>query len=186
MRARRSLLLATAGAALAALSLPAEAEDALPPGFVWPPALVAPSAPPDAIPGYYDPATKQFQPLAAPAAQTKTYQMTFSVPLAFKFKTSSAADWATINCQASVSYRAANGSISRTDTGSEGFGGITPDPHISTKQTITTNAEANPRGYLTVQCTAYDDAGHGYSTSQVKSFAIANGTVTVPFTFTLP
>ncbi|MBY6243192.1 hypothetical protein [Methylosinus sp. Sm6] len=181
----RAFLLMTMGAALAAVTGQAGAEEALPPGLVWPPAPEQ-SAPAGAIPGYYDPATKTFQPLASPTAQPKTYQVQFVIPLAFKFAKSSAADWGSIYCQATISYRAPNNSIARVDAASEGFDAFSTDPSITARHTITTTGEANPRGVITVQCTAYDDAGHGQSVRQVKSFPIADGTVTTPFTFNLP
>ncbi|ATQ67571.1 hypothetical protein CQW49_06475 [Methylosinus trichosporium OB3b] len=185
MSNRRASFFVTSGALLVAFAAHAGPDLALPPGVVWPPAPEQ-RPPAGAIPGYYDPATKTFQPLAATPAAAKTYSVTFVVPLSFTFKNSSATDWGSINCQATISYRAPDNSISRADAGSEGFDAFSTQPQITSKQRITTTSEANPRGVVTVQCTAYDDNGRGYSTRQVKSFTIVNGVVTTPFTFNMP
>jgi hypothetical protein len=185
MRNRRASILVTSGALLVAVAAHAAPDLALPPGVVWPPAPEQ-SPPPGAIPGYFDPATKQFQPLVATPAAAKTYSVTFVVPLSFTFKNSSAADWGSINCQATISYRAPDNSISRIDIGSEGFDAFSTDPQITSKQRITTTGEAKPRAVVTVQCTAFDDNGRGHSTRQVKTVPIVNGAVTAPFTFNLP
>jgi hypothetical protein len=185
MTNRRASILVTSGVLLAAFSARAQSDATLPPGIVWPPTTEQ-SPPAGAIPGYYDPGARTFQPLVAAPAAAKTYTMTIVVPLAFKFKQSSAADWGSINCQVTISYRAADNSISRIDAGSEGFDAFSTDPHITSQQKITTNGEANPSGVITVQCTAFDDARRGHSARLVKPFNIGNGTVTTPFTFNMP
>jgi hypothetical protein len=185
-RTRYSIFIAAAGFAIAAWS-PARGDKALlPSGVEWPPAPAPSDPPPGAIEGYFDPVTKAFTPLATPPASTATYRMQVIVPLNFHFAATSAGDWATIQCQSTVSYRAPDNRIVRSSGASAGFSGISDDPALSSPHTITTTAEANARGYVSVQCTSFDDQGHGYSTTQIKSFAIGNANVTVPFTFNLP
>jgi hypothetical protein len=185
-RTRYSIFIAAAGLAIAAWS-PARGDKALlPSGVEWPPAPAPSDPPPGAIEGFFDPVTKAFTPLAAPSASTATYRMQVTVPLNFHFANTSAGDWATIRCQSTVSYRAPNNRIVRSSGASAGFSGFSNDPALSSPHTITTSAETNARGYVSVQCTSFDDQGHGYSTTQIKSFPIGNSTVTVPFTFNLP
>jgi hypothetical protein len=177
-------MIATTIVALAASSAFAHADDALPPGPVGRSELgsSAGPAPSVAIPGYYDPVAKQFRPDVSPAAQTKTYQLAFDISVTVISETWGAIDWGHPPCKATISYRGPNSQMTRTAS-------IEQRPqggHATVRQLITTSGEADPRGSISVECRVFFWLVYGYATTQTQSFAIANGTVTLPLTFYVP
>ncbi len=182
---KRSIAVLAALLALGALPLAAEQEIA--PGAQ----PQGPEAATKGVPGFYDPATRTFKPLAAPAAGTTEFQPSVDFKIRMQFGTSTPLDFPTVGCIFSARYVFPNSGVAATGylskTASIQFDAAEMPPPARVLLRFNTS-ETSPKLAIDVQCTAYDinNIGHTVRIQSVVTLTSPDQSLEKTYTLTVP